>query len=105
MDPPVGTETLGDAARRARIDDGSNAAVELAIDSDDDATLGSDDLEDEIDTDAGAEEGRPARCSSSSRSAAAADFFERFPRSLRAPTRCAPARGESSPPFLLILER
>lgn len=56
MDPPVGTETLGDAARRARIDDGSNAAVELAIDSDDDATLGSDDLEDEIDTDAGAEE-------------------------------------------------
>jgi len=56
MDPPVGTETLGDAARRARIDDGSNAAVELAIDSDDDDTLGSDDLEDEIDTDAGAEE-------------------------------------------------
>ena len=56
MDPPVGTETLGDAARRARIDDGSNAAVELAIDSDDDATLGSNDLEDEIDTDAGAEE-------------------------------------------------
>lgn len=56
MDPPVGSETLGDAARRARLDDGSNAAVELAIDSDDDATLGSDDLEDEIDTDAGAEE-------------------------------------------------
>ena len=56
MDPPVGSETLGDAARRARLDDGSNAAVELAIDSEDDATLGSDDLEDEIDTDAGAEE-------------------------------------------------
>ena len=49
MDPPVGSETLGDAARRARLDDGSNAAVELAIDSEDDATLGSDDLEDEID--------------------------------------------------------
>ena len=56
MDPVTGSETLGDAARRARLDDGSNAAVELAIDSDDDATLGSDDLEDEIETDADAEE-------------------------------------------------
>jgi hypothetical protein len=44
-----GAETLGDAARRSRVDDGSNAALELAIDSDDDATVGSD-LEDEIDT-------------------------------------------------------
>ncbi|MDA9098211.1 zf-C3Hc3H domain-containing protein [bacterium] len=31
-----GTATLGDAARKARLDDGSNAALELGIDSDDD---------------------------------------------------------------------
>jgi hypothetical protein len=43
--PPVPGDalTLGDAARRARVESGSNAALELAIDSDDDGwDLGSD---------------------------------------------------------------